>query len=68
METTVVKISGMTCMGCVNSVTKVLTALDGVQSVEVALEKAQATIVYDAARADPGQFRTAIEDAGFEAG
>ena len=67
METTVVKISGMTCMGCVNSVKKVLTALDGVQRVDVVLEKAQATIVYDAARAGPGQFRTAIEDAGFEA-
>ena len=68
METTVVKISGMTCMGCVNSVKKVLTALDGVQNVDVALDKAQATIVYDVARADPGQFKTAIEDAGFEAG
>ena len=67
METTVVKISGMTCMGCVNSVKKVLTALDGVQSVEVALDKAQATIVYDIARANPGQFKIAIEDAGFEA-
>jgi copper chaperone len=67
METTVVKISGMTCMGCVSSVKKVLTALDGVQSVDVALDKAQATIVYDVARANPGQFKTAIEDAGFEA-
>jgi len=67
METTVVKITGMTCMGCVNSVKKVLTALDGVQSADVALDKAQATIVYDAARANPGQFKTAIEDAGFEA-
>ncbi len=67
METTVMKITGMTCMGCVNSVKKVLTALDGVQSVEVALDKAQATIVYDAARANQGRFKAAIEDAGFEA-
>ena len=67
METTVVKISGMTCMGCVSSVKKVLTALEGVQSVDVVLDKAQATIVYDVARANPGQFKAAIEDAGFEA-
>ncbi len=67
METATLKVSGMTCTGCVNSVKKVLTALDGVQSVDVALEQAQATIVYDAARANPGQFKTAIEDAGFEA-
>jgi copper chaperone len=67
METATLKVNGMTCMGCVNSVRKVLTALNGVQSVDVALEKAQATIVYDAARANPGQFKTAVEDAGFEA-
>ncbi len=67
METMVLRVNGMTCMGCVNSVKKVLTALDGVQGVDVVLDKAQATIVYDAARANPGQFKTAIEDAGFEA-
>lgn len=67
MATTVVKINGMTCMGCVASVKKVLTALDGVQSVDVSLEKAQATIGYEAARVRPAQFKTAIEDAGFEA-
>ena len=67
METTVVEITGMTCMGCVASVKKVLTAIDGVQSVDVSLEKAQATIGYDAGRARPAQFKTAIEDAGYEA-
>jgi copper chaperone len=67
METTVVKVNGMTCMGCVASVKKVLTAIDGVQQVDVSLEKAQATIVYDAAHAQPARFRTAIEAAGFEA-
>jgi copper chaperone len=63
-----VKITGMTCNGCVASVKKVLTAIDGVQNVDVSLEQAQATIGYDAARAKPAQFKTAIEDAGFEAG
>ena len=67
METTVVKITGMTCMGCVASVKKVLTAIDGVQSVDVSLEKAQATIGYDATRVRPAQFKTTIEDAGYEA-
>ena len=67
METTVVKINGMTCMGCVNSVQKVLTALAGVQTVQVSLETAQATVVYDPARAGPAQFKRAVEDAGYEA-
>jgi copper chaperone len=67
MESTVVKVTGMTCMGCVSSVKKVLNAIDGVQSAEVSLEQAQATVVYDATRAKPAQFIRAVEDAGFEA-
>ena len=67
METTVMKISGMTCMGCVSSVQKVLNAIDGVQSAEVSLEKARATVVYDPARTQPAQFKLAVEDAGYEA-
>jgi copper chaperone len=47
-------------------VKKVLTAIDGVESVDVSLEKAQATVVYDAARAKPAQFKTAVLDAGYE--
>ena len=67
METTVIKITGMTCMGCVNSVKKVLNAIDGVQTSDVSLEEARATVVYDAARAQPAQFKRAVEDAGFDA-
>ena len=67
MATTVMNINGSTCMGCVNSVHKVLTAIAGVQSAEVSLETAQATVVYDAARAQPAQFRSAVENAGFAA-
>lgn len=66
METMTLKISGMTCMGCVNSVSKVLRAIDGVHSAEVSLDLAQATIGYDSAIAQPAQFRRAVEDAGFE--
>ena len=66
METMTLKISGMTCMGCVNSVSKVLRAIDGVHSAEVSLDRAQATIVYDSAIAQPAEFRSAIQDAGFE--
>jgi len=67
METTVMKISGMTCMGCVSSVRKVLSSIDGVQSAEVSLEDAQATVVYDPARTRPAQMKLAVEEAGYEA-
>ena len=66
METTVVKIKGMTCMGCVRSVSNVLQGMDGVSSAEVSLEQAQATIQYDATRIGANQFKAAITEAGYE--
>lgn len=68
MEQATVKVSGMTCQGCVRSVKKVLERVAGVQSAEVSLEKAQAEVVFDPARADVEQLKAAVEDAGYEVG
>ncbi len=67
METTTIKVDGMSCGGCVKSVTGVLTALDGVAKAEVALEQKQAVVEFDAAKVTREQLRAAIEDAGFDA-
>ena len=67
MESTVIKIGGMTCQGCVQSVTKALQALPGVHSVEVSLAAAEAAVQYDPATASPQLLRDAVEDAGFDA-
>jgi len=53
-------------MGCVGSVKRVLGGMAGVTSVDVSLDKAQATLQYDAAKTGPVQFKAAIEDAGYE--
>lgn len=66
METTVIDIKGMSCGGCTGSVDRVLSALDGVQSVQVSLEQANATITYDPALVTLEQLQTGIADAGFE--
>lgn len=66
METATINIKGMTCSGCVNSVTRVLQLIEGVSSVAVSLEKNNAVISYDASRANPAQFKTAIKDAGYD--
>ncbi|MCX7165075.1 MAG: cation transporter [Rhodocyclales bacterium] len=68
METTTIKVGGMSCGGCVKSVTGVLTALDGVAKAEVSLEQAQAVIEFDAAKVNRAQMAQVIEDAGFDAG
>lgn len=59
-------ISGMTCGGCVRSVTSVLQALPGVESVSVTLEPGQAQVRFDAAQVSLAQLQSAIEDAGFD--
>lgn len=66
METIQLGIHGMTCNGCVNSVTKVLQALPGVSSVEVSLEQKRAVVQYDPALVGADQFKAAIEDAGYD--
>jgi copper chaperone len=66
METVTLKITGMTCMGCVGSVQRVLRGIAGVKTVDVSLDKAQATLQYEATAAGPAQFKAAIEEAGYE--
>ena len=46
MQTVTLGISGMTCGGCVRSVTNVLKALDGVAKAYVSLEKNCAVVDY----------------------
>ncbi|MBK9019882.1 MAG: heavy-metal-associated domain-containing protein [Sulfuritalea sp.] len=67
METTTIKVDGMSCGGCVKSVTGVLTALDGVAKAEVSLEQKQAVVEFDAGKLTRDQLKAVIEDAGFDA-
>lgn len=67
METTTIKVDGMSCGGCVKSVTGVLTALDGVAKAEVSLEQKRAVVEFDAAKLTRDQLKAVIEDAGFDA-
>jgi copper chaperone len=60
------KITGMSCGGCVRSVTGVLKALPGVASVDVTLEPGEARVSFDPAQVSPAQLAAAVEDAGFE--
>jgi len=65
MNEIVLSVTGMTCGGCVNSVTRVLTALPGVQSADVTLTPGQARVTYDAAKVDRAAMVQAVVDAGF---
>jgi copper chaperone len=67
METTTIKIEGMSCGGCTASVTKVLSETPGVAKAEVQLSPGQATVEFDPAKVSREALCAAIDDAGFEA-
>ena len=67
MQNVTLKIDGMTCGGCVKSVTRVLSELDGVAQTDVSLEKAQAVVSFDENKVQPAALVDAVEDAGFDA-
>lgn len=66
METVQITIAGMTCSGCVASVTRVLRGLPGVHDVDVALDPGHATVAYDPARVGVAAMKQAVEDAGYD--
>ena len=67
METTTLKVEGMSCGGCVKSVTNVLAALPGVSNADVSLENKNARVEYEPGRVTREDMKRAIVDAGFEA-
>ena len=66
MEKVTLGISGMTCGGCVRSVTNVLSALDGVTKAEVSLEKHNAVVDYDPGKVGVEQLKRSVAEAGFD--
>ncbi len=66
MENATLNVRGMTCQGCVASVTRVLKAVPGVSDVVVTLQPGTATVVYDATRTKLPVLKAAIEDAGYD--
>lgn len=66
MQTVTLEISGMTCGGCVRSVTNVLKALDGVKKADVSLEKRRAVVDFDPGKVGIDQLKRSVVEAGFE--
>ena len=67
MASTVLKIGGMSCQGCVKNITAVLLAVPGVNSAVVSLENAEAVVEFDERRVQRQALQAAVDDAGFEA-
>ncbi|MGD0918448.1 MAG: copper ion binding protein [Thermodesulfobacteriota bacterium] len=61
----VLKVKGMSCQHCVMSVTKALNKLEGIQNVQVDLQKGE--VRFDNAKAvELNRIEKAIEEAGYQ--
>ena len=65
MQTTRLKITGMSCQSCVSHTKKALELVEGVRSVEVSLEPGEAIVEHEGA--ETGKLLSAVADEGYEA-
>ena len=63
-----IPIEGMSCGSCVSSVKKKVKSMDGVQDVEVSLEKREAKVSYASSEVSPEEIQKAISELGYKAG
>jgi copper chaperone len=61
------RITGMTCSGCVNAVKSTLLAINGISDAEVDLERGQAKVTYDPAQSSLVAMTTALGQLGYTA-
>lgn len=66
MASATIVVKGMTCDGCVSSVTRALKAVPGVQEVTVSLEREQAQVGFAHDKVSVEDLRRAVEEAGFD--
>ena len=65
-EKAVIKVGGMTCASCVQTVQKALQTLDGVISADVNLSNERAYITYNPSLVDIKKIRDVIDNAGYQ--
>lgn len=66
MRTEILKVGGMTCGGCVSTVTNALRSVHGVNDVAVSLEAGEACIEFDEKLTSAERLRSAVERTGYE--
>lgn len=64
-QTVTLSVPGMNCPACPITVKKALTAIEGVDKVEVAYEKREVTVTFDDTRATTAALIQATSDAGY---
>lgn len=65
METVTIKVEGMKCSGCADTLRKALEGVEGVNAAETSHEEKSATVTYDQNVVGTEVFHAAIDEAGF---
>ena len=68
MQTADLKVTGMTCGGCVSKVTHALKGVAGVTDASVSLSAGGAKVQFDEALTSPSQLKLAVQQAGYGVG
>ena len=66
MERIELKVEGMTCGGCVNSVQNALNQRNGIRSATADLDSGIVTVEFDSAIIQQPEISAAITEAGFD--
>lgn len=61
------KVTGMSCENCVQSVTKTLRSVEGVHDAKVDLASGMADVDFDETKTDVETLCAAVDDIGFDA-
>ena len=65
MQTELLKVTGMTCGGCISNVTQALKKVSGVGDLKVSLSAGEATVQYDERLTSPDRLKSAVQGAGY---
>ena len=66
MTSKIINVEGMSCDHCKMAVTRAVSSLEGVESVEVSLESNTATVEFDETRLPLETIEQAIEAQGYD--
>ncbi|MCM3161255.1 MULTISPECIES: copper chaperone CopZ [Metabacillus] len=66
METVTIKVEGMSCQHCVNSIEGSVGKLEGVSTVKVDLDRGTVNIDFDPEKVTKDKMKDAIEDQGYD--
>lgn len=67
MDTTTLKLRGMSCASCANNIESAIRSVPGVATASVNFGTEQATVTYDPQRADLEGIQNAVSEAGYSA-